>query len=105
MNLIFPEIYEFNFSEKNQYLNGSILGNNLYKPVNLILIKKQTIYWLLIQFWAIIYITGEFDFYEEKNPETLLTQFWVIIYIISKFNFYEKNKNFIESILGNNLHN
>ena len=40
-----------------------------------------------------------------KKTETLLTQFWVIIYISSEFNFYEKNKHFIDSILGNNLHN
>ena len=40
-----------------------------------------------------------------KKTETLLTQFWVIIFITSEFNSYEKNRNFIDSILGNNLHN
>ena len=41
----------------------------------------------------------------KKTPETLLTQFWVIIYITSEFNFYEKNKQVLSSILDNNLHN
>ena len=41
-----------------------------------------------------------------KKTNTLLTQFLAIIYMISEFNFYErKNRNFIDSILGNNLHN
>ena len=39
-----------------------------------------------------------------RKTETLLTQFWVKIYITGEFNFYEENKNFIGSILGNNLH-
>ena len=61
----------------------------------------------MAQFWVIIYIISELNFYE-KNPETLLTQFlaivnlifmkitktlltqfWVITYIISEFNFHE----------------
>ena len=54
--------------------------------MNLILIKKTNT--LLVQFWAIIYITSEFNFHEKT--ETLLTQFWVIIHIISEFNFYQK---------------
>ena len=58
----------------------------------------------MAQFWVIIYITSELNFYEKKK-ETLLTQFWAIIYITSEFNFYEKSKNFIDSILGNSLHN
>ena len=43
---------------------------------------------LLTQFWVIIYITSEFNFYEKKKTETLLAQFWVIIFIASEFNFY-----------------
>ena len=60
---------------------------------------------LLAQFWVIIYITSEFNSYKKTN--TFLAQFWVIIYLTSKFNFYEKktNRNFIDSILGNNFHN
>ena len=71
---------EFNFYEKNQ----------------------ET---LLTQFWVIIYITSEFNFYEKKHTLYWLN-FWVIIYITCEFNFYEKkNRNFIDLILGNNLHN
>ena len=40
-----------------------------------------------------------------KKTETLLTQVWVISYITSEFNFDEKNRNLIDSILRNNLHN
>ena len=40
-----------------------------------------------------------------KNKETLLVKFWVIIYTAGDFNFYDKNRNFIDSIFGNNLHN
>ena len=80
MNLIFVEIYEFNFSKK----------------------KTKKIW--LAQFLAIIYTTSEFNFM--KNTKTLLAQFWAIIYITSECSFYEKKKkNFIGSILGNNLHN
>ena len=50
--------------------------------------KRET---LLTQFWVIIYITSEFNFYEKK-AETLLTKFWVIIYITSEFNFYGKKQ-------------
>ena len=60
---------------------------------------------LLTQFWVIIYITSEFNFYEKKKTETLLAQFWVIIYIASEFNFYIYKKNFISLVLGNNLDN
>ena len=71
--------------------------------MNLIFTKKKT-ETLLIQFWTIIYITSEFNFYEKKT-ETLLVQFWTIIYVISEFNFMKKNKHFTDSILGNYLHN
>ena len=57
----------------------------------------------MTQFCVINYITSEFNF-DEKN-ETLLVQFWVITYITGKFCFSEKKKNFIDPILGNNLHN
>ena len=40
-----------------------------------------------------------------KKTQTLFTQFWVIIYVTSEFNFYEKNSNFIGLVLGSNLHN
>ena len=38
-----------------------------------------------------------------KQTEQLLAQFCTIIYIISEFNLDEK-KNFVDSILGTNLH-
>ena len=50
---------------------------------------------LLTQFWVIIYITSEFNFYEKKT-ETLLTQFWVIIYITSEFKSYKKTKTLLD---------
>ena len=40
-----------------------------------------------------------------EKTQTLLTQFWVIVYITSELNFCKKSRNFITSILGNNLHN
>ena len=40
-----------------------------------------------------------------EKAETLLVQFWAIIYITSAFNFYDKNGNFIDSNLGDKLHN
>ena len=40
-----------------------------------------------------------------KETNTLLAQFWVTISITGKFSFYENNRNFIDSVLGNNLHN
>ena len=40
-----------------------------------------------------------------KKAEILLTQFWVITFIPVAFNFNERKKNFIESVLGNNLQN
>ena len=40
-----------------------------------------------------------------EKAETLLVQFWAIIYINSAFNFYDKTENFIDSNLGDNLHN
>ena len=40
-----------------------------------------------------------------KKTEILLTQFWVISYITSEFKLNEKNRNYIEVVLGNNLHN
>ena len=40
-----------------------------------------------------------------KKAEILLTQFWVITYKTVAFNFNERKKNFIESVLGNNLQN
>ena len=48
-------------------------------------------------------MTSEFNSYKKTN--TLLAQFWAIIYITSEFNFHEKDRNFIDSILSNNLHN
>ena len=57
---------------------------------------------LLAQFCTIIYIISEFNLDEKK---TLLTQFWVLIYTRREFNFYGKNRNFMDSILDNNLHN
>ena len=43
---------------------------------------------LLAQFWVIIYVISEFNFYEKRNA--LLVQFWAIICIISEFNFMKK---------------
>ena len=41
-----------------------------------------------------------------QKTQTLFAQFWLIHYITSEFNFHEKkNRNFIDSTLGNNLHN
>ena len=42
---------------------------------------------------------------KETNP--LLVQFWVTISVTisGKFSFYENNRNLIDSVLGNNLHN
>ena len=40
-----------------------------------------------------------------KKTATLLTEFWVMIYITGQFDFYGKGRNFIGSVLGNNLHN
>ena len=62
----------------------------------------------MAQFWVIIYITSEFNSYKKTN--NLLIQFWAIIYITGEFDFYEKkktkkNRNFIDSILSNRLHN
>ena len=41
-----------------------------------------------------------------KKTTALVAQFFAITYVTSEYNFYEKNpRNFIDSILGNNLHN
>ena len=40
-----------------------------------------------------------------KETKTSLTQFWLIIYKTGKFSFHENNRNFIDSVLGNHLHN
>ena len=69
--------------------------------MSLVFIKKAKT--LLTQFLAIIHITSEFNFYEKAN--TLLAQCWEMIYLTSDFNFFEENRNFIGSVLGNNLHN
>ena len=66
------------------------------------MIKREA---LLTKFWVIIYITSEFNFM--RKTTALLAQFLAITYVTSEFNFYEKkkkNRNFIDSILGNNLH-
>ena len=63
---------------------------------------------LLDYFWVIIYINGEFKFFENfrvlvfKKTKLLLTQFWVIMYITGEFHLYEKHRNFNGLVLGNN---
>ena len=73
------------------------------KNLSKLIFQKDINIWLA-QFFAIIYITSEYNFYEKTK--TLLTQFWVIICTPRKLTFHEKkNRNFIDSILGNNLRN
>ena len=80
MNLIFVEIYEFNFSKKNVWLAHFLVITYTTSEFNFMKNTKT----LLAQFRAIIYITSECSFYEKKT-NTLLAQFWVIICITSEW--------------------
>ena len=53
-----------------------------------LILRKNKTETLLTKVWVIIYITSEFNFYEESRVSILLVQFWVIIQITSEFSFF-----------------
>ena len=71
--------------------------------MNLIFLRKTET--LLVHFWTTIYITSEFDFYEKSR--NFIGLVLAIISITSDliFETKKKNRNFIDLVLDNNLHN
>ena len=51
---------------------------------------KKTPNTSLVQFWSLIHLTSEFNFYEKTKA--LLTQFWVRIYTPRELNFHEQKQ-------------